>query len=65
LTVGGLSLQPDQAALQCHGDCRGAVGDAQLAEDVDQMRFDRRLADMQAAGDIALRLPRAWCWFFG
>ena len=30
-------LQPDQTALQCHGDRRRAVGDTQLAKDVDEV----------------------------
>ena len=47
-------LQPDQSALQCHSDRRRAIGDTQLAKDVDEVRFDRCLADVQAAGDIAV-----------
>jgi hypothetical protein len=48
-----LRLQPDKSALQCLGDRHRAVGDTQLAKDVDEVRFDRCLADVQATGDIA------------
>ena len=49
-----LVLEAQDASFHGHGDRVGAVIDAELLEDMHQMALDRRFADMQAAGDLAI-----------
>src|SRR6266511_415510 len=56
--AGGRSAwQADDAALQRDGDRRGAVIHAELAEDAQQVRLDRGLADVQLPANVLVGQP--------
>jgi hypothetical protein len=55
--LGGAALG-DQAELPRAGDGLGAVGRAELAEDVGDVLFDRVEADYQLVGDALVRRAR-------
>src|SRR5882672_4299566 len=48
----GTSLQVDQAAGECHRHGLGAVGDAELGEDVLEMNLGRLVAPADGAGHV-------------